>query len=323
MPCYHPLKAFQAIIDQDTMKRVRRQAVFNEAKLDPDIIYKPQMLACRQCIGCRLDYSRVWALRSCHEASLHEQNSFITLTIDPDSHSDLFHNLSKPLFAGFMKRLREFASRRLGKDGIRVLYCGEYGKPTIDPDFGVIERFRHAHYHAVLFNFDFSDKELFTVRNGLPLYRSAILEKLWPYGFSSIGSVTFDSCAYVARYVTKKITGKDSEFWYGDNQPEFMLSSRRPGIAREWINKFYSDVYPKDFITFNKGLKLRPPRYYDKVFDVIDSEMMNEIKLDRDEKMEEVIITPEYVEQHTPERLSAKEEVQLERFSRLVRSLEI
>ena len=31
--------------------------------------------------------------------------------------------------------------------------------------------------------------------SGAPLYRSDTLERLWPYGFSSIGDVTFESAA--------------------------------------------------------------------------------------------------------------------------------
>jgi hypothetical protein len=41
-------------------------------------------IPCGQCIGCRLEYSRQWAMRCHHEASLHIFNSFITLTYDPE-----------------------------------------------------------------------------------------------------------------------------------------------------------------------------------------------------------------------------------------------
>lgn len=323
MPCYRPLKAFQEIIDK------KSRIVFDERKLEDGLYNRPISLACGQCIGCRLDRSRVWALRCCHEASLHETNSFITLTFNPHEFPEYFHNLDNQVFVNFMKRLRITVEREYGIRGLRFFHCGEYGAPQIDPDSGIIQRFRHAHHHFILFGFDFPDKELFSMKGGTYLYRSAFLERLWSdpktgrsYGFSSIGNVTFDSCAYVARYVTKKVTGQLADDWYGDTKREYLTMSRRPGIAREWIEKFYSDVYPKDFITFNNGLKLNPPKYYDRIYDMIDHNEMERIKDERQERFEEVIITPEYVREHTPERLSAKESAKVHQFSKLVRSLE-
>ncbi len=40
-------------------------------------------VGCGQCLGCRLDYRRMWGMRIAHEAALWEHlggNSFITLT---------------------------------------------------------------------------------------------------------------------------------------------------------------------------------------------------------------------------------------------------
>ena len=81
--------------------------------------------------------------------------------------------------------------------------CGEYG-----------EKFARAHYHACLFNYDFEDKELWKDKQGTKLYISETLNKLWKKGFSTIGQVTFDSAAYVARYILKKQTGKQSQSYY-------------------------------------------------------------------------------------------------------------
>lgn len=39
-------------------------------------------LPCGKCIGCLLERSRQWAVRCIHEASLHNQNCFLTLTYD-------------------------------------------------------------------------------------------------------------------------------------------------------------------------------------------------------------------------------------------------
>ena len=93
-----------------------------------------------------------------------------------------------------MKKLR----KALGKNGkrIRFFHCGEYGESTSRP-----------HYHAIIFGYDFPDKKKWrTTDRGDILYRSPLLETLWDKGSSEIGSVTFESAAYVARYSLKKIT---------------------------------------------------------------------------------------------------------------------
>ncbi|MCD7740178.1 MAG: hypothetical protein LUH11_02395, partial [Candidatus Gastranaerophilales bacterium] len=46
---------------------------------------------CNKCLGCKMDNSRMWALRSVHESKLHAHNCFITLTFNnkhlPDNNS--------------------------------------------------------------------------------------------------------------------------------------------------------------------------------------------------------------------------------------------
>ena len=94
----------------------------------------------------------------------------------------------------------------------------------------------------------------------------------------TIGDVTFESAAYVARYCTKKITGKLAHEHYKGKLPEYATMSRRPGIGRAWLEKYKDDVYNYDYVVVRNGLKLRPPRYYDKIYDEIDSERMVAIK---------------------------------------------
>ena len=84
----------------------------------------------------------------------------------------------------FLKRLRfKFKDRK-----IRVFYCGEYG-----------ENFSRPHFHACLFNFDFPDKKYWKRSCDEKLYTSDVLADLWPFGFHSIGSLTFESAGYVGR----------------------------------------------------------------------------------------------------------------------------
>ena len=249
MTCFSPLKGYKSSeINPATGKR---SLVFTPREGYYDL---PIKVPCGQCIGCRLERSRQWAIRCVHEASLHDRNCFLTLTYD-DYHVPLDGSLNKAHFQNFMKRLR----KKYGV-GIRYFHCGEYG-----------EKFQRPHYHAIIFNHDFSDKYLWSSKLGNDLYRSESLEGLWPYGHSSIGDVTFESAAYVARYITKKITGKEAEQHYEycnkltgeitQRQPEYVTMSRRPGIAKGWFDKYTTDVYPSDNIVI-RGKKMKPPKYY-------------------------------------------------------------
>lgn len=154
-------------------------------------------LPCGQCIECRLERSRQWGVRIMHEASLHDANSFVTLTYNDEN---LPHDggLVYRHFQLFMHRLRKRVPSK-----IRFFMCGEYG-----------ENFGRPHFHACIFGLDFVDKTLWQVRNGVKLYRSKKLESLWEFGYSSIGTVTFESAAYVARYIMKKVTGDAAETHY-------------------------------------------------------------------------------------------------------------
>lgn len=241
MPCLSPLRAFQYVTPNDNGKR---EVTFKRPR---NHLYEEVLLPCGKCLGCKLEYSRQWAVRCVHEASLNgDRNMFLTLTFDSRKVSeDLTYSLEKKLFVDFLKRFRF----RCGK--LRYFHCGEYGSLNLRP-----------HHHAIIFGYRFPDLEPYTFHHGSLLYRSNILEELWPFGFSSIGDVTFESCAYVARYVTKKL--HDSEL--GDRMPEYLTMSRKPGIGGLWIEKFFSDVYSQDRVIVRNGVMCRPPRFYDSVY---------------------------------------------------------
>ncbi len=235
---------------------------------------EPIKIPCGQCLGCRLERSRQWATRCIHEASLWSHNCFLTLTFD-DGHLSRNGSLEPKIFVDFMKRFRKRfkgIDSTVNDDGeviypIRFFHCGEYG-----------ELYNRPHHHAIIFNFDFPDKELWKVRNGNYLYRSRSLESLWPFGFCSIGAVTFDSAAYVARYILKKVTGDNSVTYYSGKIPEYVTMSRRPGIARDWFLKYKDNIYDNDKVYIKPGLVVKPPRYYDKIYDEINPDRMLEVK---------------------------------------------
>lgn len=242
----------------------------------------PTYRPCGYCIGCRLEYSRQWAVRMVHESMLYEDNVFLTLTYN-DNNLPKHGSLDKNDLKLFIRRLRNYA-----KNPIRFYACGEYG-----------EKFARAHYHACIFNLDFSDKEILhkgrlrkfsgKVRehNLDDMYISSDLGKIWKKGFHTIGKLNFETAAYTARYVTKKINGKMKENYYGKREPEFALMSRNPGIGAPWIEKYLTDCYPKDFFTL-RGMKMRPPRYYDSYLERVNPKLFAKLKQRREEATEKL-----------------------------------
>jgi hypothetical protein len=298
MPCYHPLSAYQC---------ADGSIVFYESKRHDTV--KSLSLPCGQCIGCRLERSRQWAIRCMHEAQMHDQNCFITLTYD-DAHLPSDRSLHYRDFQLFIKRLRKrYPGRR-----IRYYMAGEYG-----------ENFGRPHWHACIFGLDFDDKKLWkrTSSNSL-LYRSKELELLWPFGYSSIGDVTFESAAYVARYIMKKVTGKNAAEHYKEidpdtgeitnRKPEFTKMSLKPGIGYEWYKQYTTDVYPHDYVVV-RGKKVKPPKFYDKKY-----------KIDNPYEFDELLYIREKSaklrhEDNTLERLAVKEQVAKAKLQKLKRNL--
>lgn len=252
MVCDFPLKGFRSVEKGSTGKPL---ITFNPLKAINS--HLPLTIPCGRCTGCRLERSRQWALRCTHEAQLYDDNAFITLTFS-DEHLPEDYSVHVRTWQLFMKRLR----KSVGTKKIRSFACGEYGDENLRP-----------HYHAILFNHDFSDKLFYKkTPQKLNLFTSQLLSTLWPYGHSTIGDVTFESAAYVARYVMKKFTGPDAAAHYtrvhpltGKTvtvQPEFVTQSRRPGLGAPWLERFKSDVYPSDYVV-ERGMKMNPPRFYD------------------------------------------------------------
>lgn len=281
MPCYAPLKAFQV---------ADGRIVFAER----GDVCRVLSLACGQCIGCRLERSRGWAVRCMHEAQMHAKSVFITLTYDDAHFPSQNGSLVYEDFRLFLRRLR----KKLGK--VRFFMCGEYGSQRDRP-----------HFHACLFGCDFPDKVYFrTLDSGCRIYRSAILESLWPYGYSSIGDVTFESAAYIARYICKKVTGDLAATHYmrvssstGEVfhlTPEFARMSLKPGIGAKWFEKYGSEVFPADRVVM-RGREMKPPKYYKRLIkgtflsDDMDFQRMQRAAAFVDDCTEERLVTREIV----------------------------
>jgi len=278
MTCFAPIQGFQ--LQTVRTETGKKQITFNEKELKKNS-YNKINLPCGRCIGCRIEKSRDWALRICHESQMHQKNSFLTLTYD-DEHLNNFGSLEPDHFTLFIKKLR----KRYNDRKIRYYQVGEYGE-----DFG------RPHHHVCLFGLDWRDedcipkgqtkkkeitKKMVAIRNGDPVYVSDGLNEIWEKGNVEIGQITFKSAAYAARYVIKKITsGEEQATFYKTNEygeqvnvlPEYATMSNRPGIGRSWVDMFKGDFFPKDYCTY-KGKKYKTPSYYTRVLEEEDQEYL-------------------------------------------------
>lgn len=293
-------------------------------------------LPCGQCIGCRIDYSRDWAIRCMHEASTWKHNCFITLTYN-DENLPPDGSLNPDDFQKFMKRFRKKyrgIEPREDENGkitypIRYFHCGEYG-----------EKLGRPHYHALLFNFEFPDLIPWKVRNGIQTYLSPSLERIWGKGWIEIGSATWQSAAYVARYMLKKHKGEGKDDFYTRPQtnsafdpdtgeiletrhllPEYTTMSRKPAIGRYWYDRYgIHDIWHVGQVVVRKPdggtFSARVPRYYQEILRVQDEAKFNAFKRRNIEKMQK------RHNDNSFERLEAREICAQERTKQLPRNLD-
>lgn len=287
MPCYSPLSGYKS---QLTTKNGKRKLTFSNKAGYADL---PLTVPCGQCIGCRLERSRQWAIRLTHEAQMHELSVFVTLTYSPENEPE-GRTLVKAHFQSFMKRLRKSHGSK-----IRYYHCGEYGETTGRP-----------HYHAILFGVDFADKKKHSKNpQGNTIWTSATLDKIWGLGFCTIGAVNFETCAYVARYVMKKRTGEQAPAHYetlnlatGEivhRLPEYATMSLKPGIGADWYARYAKDVFPSDNVVV-RGKETHPPRYYSTLLARQSESAAQKIKYQRIRR------AAKHKADQTPERLRAR-----------------
>lgn len=131
---------------------------------------------------------------------MHTDSSFLTLTYDAE-HLPSGGTLVPRDVQLFLKRLR----KAISPVALRYFFVGEYGDDTQRP-----------HYHAALF--------------GVGLNAVEDVRRAWARGNIMLGDLTPQSAAYIAGYVTKKMTSKDDPRLEG-RHPEFSRMSLRPGIG--------------------------------------------------------------------------------------------
>lgn len=281
-------------------------------------------IPCGKCIDCRLDYSRTWADRCLLELQYHKSSYFVTLTYDDKSLKKYATNeylldtgefgysptLVKKHFQDFMKRLRD----DYGYEKLRFFAAGEYGDATHRP-----------HYHTILFGLELDDLVLYKRSSlGFNYYNSEYLQKFWPYGYVVVCDVSWETCAYVARYVLKKQKGQSAEVYETFNfSPEFTLMSRRPGIGKQFYEDKKDLIYTHDYISIptpTGGKKIYPSRYFDKLFDVDNPEEFARLKELRKEKgLTSQTLKAEITDKSYQDMLLAEEKSMTSRRKALVR----
>ncbi|UPW41946.1 replication initiator protein [Dipodfec virus RodF1_63] len=250
----------------------------NVRKIVRDFVQIP----CGKCIGCRLAYSRQWADRCMIELGYHADSWFVTLTYD-DDHLPLAESIDEDTgeyinTATLKKRDIQLFFKRLRKnykyDNPLRYYCaGEYGSQTYRP-----------HYHAIIFGLKLDDLRLYKQSlDGYNYYNSSFVSRCWSKGHVVIGQVTWDTCAYTARYIMKKQYGDAAKIYEKYNiQPEFTTMSLKPAIGRsyfdekmlenngDYISLLKSDIW---ISTSDGGRRIKPPRYYDRLVDRIETDL--------------------------------------------------
>lgn len=190
-----------------------------------------------------------------NELQYHEKSVFLTLTFNPENVPEQIDKRDLQLY---FKRVR----KELGKRKIKYYACGEYG-----------EKKNRPHYHAIIFGVSAfgKDKEL--------------LKEAWPYGFVYTGTVTYQSCRYVAKYIQKKYNNDRRIKEYGDRNIPFQLQSQ--GIGKQFALDNSDRLREELKIPFD-GIKHGLPRYYRKKLGIGKNAYVSAIAEKRSETFEEL-----------------------------------
>jgi len=224
MTCYHSKPAWKSTLPDDNGIH-HLQFKFRDDR-EPDYF-----IPCGKCLGCRGDQARDWGIRCYHEAQMHDQNAFLTLTYDDEHLVDKINPYDPRMF---IKRLRKQL-----KTPIRYFLCGEYGEKTKRP-----------HYHALVFGHDFrGGRYSFSIND--QLYGNKQLDDIWGKGTITAAPVTAGTAMYTAGYCAKKIGDTDT----------FALQSRRPPIGMSWVRKHHDNIRRIESIQVD-GKQYPIPRVY-------------------------------------------------------------
>lgn len=234
---------------------------------------------CGRCLACRISYGELWALRYEHELLAWDGvASFLTLTYRPDLRPKSYTEWQHYIRAFRKNVVREFGT-------YRAPGCAERGDQGGAP-----------HQHVIHYGQAYPDREpVSKSRSGRVLYRSATLERLWPYGYAVIGDVTPESIRYVCRYSTKKMTGHvgigemhDGLRMYRDENGvldplpvAFPIHVQRPSLGANFVADFGAQL---ESGIFGRGGVVQPtPRQYVREVAKVDPDRAERLLLKRAE----------------------------------------
>ena len=274
-------------------------------------VVSDQPVPCGHCQGCLSARALDRKTRLLHEGSCWERNCVLTLTYDAD-HLPPGGTVVKADLSAFMMRVRNRARRHDGVSaGVRFEGIGEYGGKTARP-----------HYHVILFNYDAPDKVHWSGKGDLAQFTSKVMDDVWGMGHVRVGVFGPKSAGYVAQYITEKVIGdrKAPKYMHVDPtgqpfwvEPEFALSSRRPGIGAAWLAKYESDVYPHGYVVLKSGCQVKPPAYYDAKYRQRHPQEFRDLAVRRE------VEAIDKAADNTPERLAVKEIVLKARLAQKLR----
>lgn len=288
MPCYKPCDAWHSATGGITFRRSSSTGI-------------PIQIPCGQCIGCRLDKQRDWAVRIDHEARQHPHSVFLTLTYT-DENLPAHGSLSLSHCQLFLKRLRKhYAPHRY-----RYILNGEYGPQTLRP-----------HYHVILFNHFSADRKLWAPsdKQGYGAsYTAPTLEQIWGLGRVIEQDYCPGNGRYIASHCVKRLSAERAapllervNPYTGEINsvlPEFWTMSRRPGIGAGYFSRHGAALWTHDNVIYD-GRPVTVPKYYDRLRDHHDAKRMENVRYSRILKARE----PQRRANNTPERLAVRETV--------------
>ncbi|AXH77964.1 MAG: replication initiator protein [Microviridae sp.] len=267
MPCESPIRAYRPATGGPLLFTAP------DPNRSPQI-YQALDIPCGNCILCKEEHARQWAVRIAHEATLHEANSFLTLTYTNEQmprHNSLdYSHLQK-----FWKRLR----KQIGE--LAYYAVGEYGDNTLRP-----------HYHACIFGHDFTEGSIIVAEEPHRLWENPWLNTAWGHGRVTIGQLNYKTARYTASYVTKKLKSTQQYVRMDDEtgelirvtQPRAFMSRN---IGKEWWLRYGAHTTAHDFVVID-GAKQKPPKAYDKWLGEVNPAKLEQIKENRKEKTQQL-----------------------------------